>query len=188
LVATQAGTPTSVGLAGTWLGTASFGLTAINQKASKGRIKELLSILNVLAGPFGTVECLLTQSGAECADYQRDASGKIVSTSQAPAEKIPVNYLPGVPSVYYSGGFPEVTKAACDYEAAVTKNVVPSPTVGLTSETDQQKGASLTKTITDAVNDIIQGRKQLSSWDGVVSAWRKAGGDQIRREYEEAHQ
>jgi putative aldouronate transport system substrate-binding protein len=176
------------GLAGKWLGRGNFGLTAINKNASGDRIKELLSILNVLAGPFGTASYLLTQFGAEGADYRRDDSGRIISTDKAPGEKIPVNYLPGTPTVYYSGGFPDVTQAACEYEAAVTKNVVPYPTVGLTSETDLQKGASLAKIINDAANDVIQGRKQLTSWDSVVSSWRKAGGDQIRREYEEAHQ
>ncbi len=38
------------------------------------------------------------------------------------------------------------------------------------------------------MNDIIFGRQPVSTLDALVNDWRTNGGDQIRREYEQAFQ
>ena len=42
--------------------------------------------------------------------------------------------------------------------------------------------------IKDGVENIIYGRDDLSTLDQIISGWRSGGGDQMRREYEEALQ
>jgi putative aldouronate transport system substrate-binding protein len=60
--------------------------------------------------------------------------------------------------------------------------------LGLYSDTDAANGAVLSQQIADGVNQIIFGRADISTLDQVVADWRKAGGDQIRQEYEQALQ
>ena len=40
--------------------------------------------------------------------------------------------------------------------------------------------------MTDAQNEIITGRKPLSTWKDAVRDWKQKGGDNIRSEYEES--
>jgi putative aldouronate transport system substrate-binding protein len=60
------------------------------------------------------------------------------------------------------------------------------PTNGFESTTDNQKGPQITQAFTDRINDIIAGRAPMSSYGDAVSAWRSAGGDQIRKEFQQA--
>jgi putative aldouronate transport system substrate-binding protein len=178
------------GPAGKALGSGVYGFTAINKNASPDRIKELLSILNLLGGPFGTSEYLLVNYGEEGVDYTLDpATGNPATTDSYKPEQIPVNYLPGGGSdmVFYSGDDDESTKKACAYEAKVSKNVVADPTVGLFSATYGAKSTSLNTAIYAAEADVIVGRKSLADWKDVVATWRKNGGDDSRKEYEAAY-
>jgi len=61
---------------------------------------------------------------------------------------------------------------------------ISNPVVGLYSNTDSSKGATINKTFGDAVNEIIQGRKPVTTLSDLISTWRKAGGDKVRSEYE----
>ena len=67
------------------------------------------------------------------------------------------------------------------HELAIT-----DPSVGLYSPTNATKGANLTQAMTDGVNQILFGRADVSTLDGLVKTWRSNGGDQIRGEYEDA--
>ena len=49
------------------------------------------------------------------------------------------------------------------------------------------KRAVLTQAFNDATNAIMFGRAPLSTFDDAVKAWRSSGGDQMRREYEDAY-
>jgi len=174
------------GNAAVYTGTGANGFTAINKNVSPDRIAELLVLLDGLAAPFGTQEWLALQFGKEGDDYTW-TDGSPTLTEAGAKEKVVMNYVPGSPMVMYSAGYPEVTKAECDFETAVGETAIPLPTVGLISDTAMSIGASLELKITNAVADVITGRKSLSAWDGVVADWRSSGGDKIRDEFERAN-
>jgi putative aldouronate transport system substrate-binding protein len=87
----------------------------------------------------------------------------------------------------YVPGKPDVTTLMHDSEVRAMKSSLPLPTVGLTSETEMAKGASLNKAISNAYTDVVLGRKSLSDWDGAVKTWQSGGGSKIAEEYEKAY-
>jgi putative aldouronate transport system substrate-binding protein len=175
------------GLAPVYLGPGFFKYTAFNKNLSKDRVKQLLKVLNWMASPFGTSEWLDIVFGKKGVDYTWESGKGPVATKQAASDHIQTDHIPGSPYVMFSAEYPDVVRSECAYAAKVGGTALPYPTVGLYSATDSAKGASLNKTITDTVNDVISGRKPLSDWDAVANSWRSGGGDKIRQEYEEAY-
>lgn len=165
-----------------------YGLTVINKDLQPDRVRELLRVLNALAGPFGTKQYLNVQFGKEGTDYTWNPGTGPALTEVGSTEKIPTNYIPGPPMVHYAPGFPDVTKAECDYEAKVGASAAPYPLAGLYSEENTSTGATLETKIYNAALDIITGRKKLDSWNQVVRDWQKNGGDKIRTEYESSYE
>jgi putative aldouronate transport system substrate-binding protein len=170
------------------LGTGA-GTLVVFKKAPTDRIKELLTISNFLASPFGTQEHALLNYGIKDVDYTLDERGNPVQNKQGAANvpSIPAWNI-GVPLVLY---YPQALDAG-PYVYSWLQQIVPiaiqSPVVGLYSPTDSAKGGLLNQQLKDGVENIIYGRDNVSSWDQVVSAWRSGGGDQMRQEYEEALQ
>jgi putative aldouronate transport system substrate-binding protein len=80
-----------------------------------------------------------------------------------------------------------VVKTDYEYLQRLMKVSDPLPTVGLTSPTSLTKNASISKAINGVRNDIIVGRKPLSSWDAAVKTYNSSGGAQIAKEYSEAY-
>lgn len=175
------------GQAGKILGSGIYTLTSIPKSASPDRVRELLRVLNKLAGGFGTEEYLAVAFGAEGENYVLDTStGVPKPTQKALTEKIPVNYLPGSRPQYFSGGYPEIVKTAIEFEKKTFEvDPVVSPTVGLYSASESNVKARLDKAITDAVSSIVQNRRPLDSWKDAVAQWRRDGGDKIRGEFEQ---
>jgi putative aldouronate transport system substrate-binding protein len=63
---------------------------------------------------------------------------------------------------------------------------VADPTLGYQSATLDSKGAPLGRTLTDAVTDLLAGRRPMSEWEQVVKDWQNGGGNMIRTELEKA--
>jgi len=57
--------------------------------------------------------------------------------------------------------------------------------LGLYSNAFATKNATIDKTFTTALYDIVQGRKPFNSVDDLIATWRKTGGDAIRGEFED---
>ena len=97
-----------------------------------------------------------------------------------------MNYLGSPPAILYEAGNPELTKQEHAYQQKAIPIANQSPTFGLYSNTQGSQGAQLTQAMTDAQNEIITGRKPLSTWKDAVRDWKQKGGDNIRSEYEES--
>jgi putative aldouronate transport system substrate-binding protein len=164
------------------LGPGLSNITVI-KKGSKARVEELLRVANYLSAPFGTQEYLLMEYGVKDIGYTLEGTNPILTDVGNNELRIAEYYIGRALLPLYSAGNPDAVRAQYEFASAVVPDGEPLPTVGLYSETDLQKGTSLTKNLTDTVGDIIQGRKKLSQWTDAVSAWRKAGGDQIAKEY-----
>ena len=93
--------------------------------------------------------------------------------------------LGGALTTYYSiipGDVQDLQNATRDLVALGQEN----PVLGLYSPTDSTKGGELNQLRLDRVVSIIVGRDPLSALDQYVKDWKSRGGDQIRKEYQDA--
>jgi putative aldouronate transport system substrate-binding protein len=170
-----------------WTGSGIISFTAF-KKAGSARIKEMLNICNWLAAPFGTEEYLFRKYGIEGVDYAMKG-GQPTLTQKGNVETVlGLQYVADAPQIMYYPGMSKVTRTEYAFQQKTVPLAVGDPTTGHFSDTAATKGGQLSQKLTDAQNAILQGRAPLSSWDDAVTNWRKTGGDQIRREYEESLQ
>jgi putative aldouronate transport system substrate-binding protein len=171
-----------------YLSPRSFGFTVL-KKASADRIKELLHVLDFFASPFGSQEYLLLRYGVKDVHYTLDSRGNPVPTPQGQTD---VNSLWS----QAIGGYPQVlfNPLSDDYapfmqaeENIMLRIGVADPTVGLYSATNTDKGPTLTQTFNDGVTAIVAARRPLADFDKLVKDWRSGGGDEIRKEFEQAY-
>jgi putative aldouronate transport system substrate-binding protein len=142
-----------------------------------------------LASPFGTDTWQFVNFGIKDRDYNV-ANGQPVLTNTGRNELhfLALSYIANSPPTLFYGGEGAYAKAQYDYMTAAAKNgLVVNPAYGLYAPSQGSLAAPMAKVISDGYSDIVQGRKKLADWDNVVSQWRKAGGDQVRKEYEQAY-
>jgi putative aldouronate transport system substrate-binding protein len=158
------------------------------KKASDERIKELLRIFDFLASPFGSEEDLLLQYGIKDIHYTLDSSGKLTLNERSNADANYVNwkYLIQHPQVMYVPDIPGYAKAEYEAEHVLVPAGIYDPTLGYYSATQGSKGAVLNRTMMDGITDVIAGRRPLEDYPGLVKDWAAAGGDQIRKELQDA--
>lgn len=161
------------------------GLTAFKQ-ADKEKLREQLRIANWLAAPFGTAEYHLRVYGIEGTHHTISKTGDPTLTSAGSAQTtVPFRFVTEAPSTIYQPGRPHDAELQHAYETAVVPKAILNPVVGAYSNTQASKGPTIDGKLADMQSEVIQGRKSLQDWDSAVAAWRQAGGDQIRTEYED---
>ncbi len=156
-------------------------------KTTPERLEEILAFFNWLASPFGTVEQRLLAYGVEGHDFEFKDGDPVKTRAGVLESNLPVNYTGAPAVVNFTPGRPETTKMYYEYQERCAKNNLPMATQGLYSPTQQSDGAALDKSLTDAMNDVITGRKKLADFDAAVDTYRTGGGDKIRSEYEQAY-
>lgn len=164
-----------------------FGFTAISAKAGKDkeRVKELLRILNYMASPFGSEEAIFNGNGIEGVHHTVKPDGTRIKTDLGKTEIGPLTGLTNAPQVAYydvAGDAQDMQKIQVD----LLSTAIDNPTWGLFSQTEVAKSAELTQLEADRRVAIVLGREPLSAWDQFIKDWKSRGGDQIRKEYEEA--
>jgi len=171
------------------LGSGVFGtgpFTAMKKTSDKNRIKMILRVLNYLAAPFGTEEYLYRLYGQEGVDHKTNSTGDPVLTKTGQANTvIPIRYLADAPYTLYQPGFPKDADVQHNYQATEVPTGIMNPTVGLFSNSAATVNATADKNFNDGVNDIVQGRKPFSDLDSLISTWKSAAGDAMRKEYQD---
>jgi putative aldouronate transport system substrate-binding protein len=165
--------------------TGGFISTNVMKKASPDRIRELLRIVDFLAAPFGSQEDLLLSYGLEGSDYSLDANAQPQPTAAGinNAGYVPWRYISQHPYVQYQADLPNYAKASFESEQIQVGAGVLDPTLGYYSPTYYSKGTLPEMTFRQAAIDIVVGRRPFSDYDQMVTEWRNAAGDQIRKEY-----
>ncbi|MFJ9884758.1 extracellular solute-binding protein [Streptomyces sp. NPDC091287] len=167
-----------------WMQEPSFwgGFSAV-KKGGKDRIRELLSIANWLAAPFGSQEYLFRRYGLEGTHHERDANGAPVLNDKGKSESaIGVKFVTDSPYVFTYPKNPDVVRGMHDFEKVFFETAVDNPGFGFYSPTLTRKSAQLQKIIDESCIEILQGRKPVSSWDDTMQTWRQSGGDRARDE------
>lgn len=165
------------------------GALIVLKKASADRVKELLSILNFLAAPFGTQQQLLIRYGVKDVDFAFDERGNPVINPRGVQELYaPWANAVSPPPALYNATSTEAPKVMYEAEKGLLAMGVKNPVVGLYSQADAQKSATLNQRFNEGVAQIVFGRESVSAFDQLVKDWRSGGGDEIRAEYQEALQ
>ncbi|MEU9861070.1 extracellular solute-binding protein [Streptomyces sp. NPDC047971] len=158
------------------------------RKADDKRVKEILTLADFAASPFGSVEYTLIHYGVEGVDHERDAKGNPKLTKQGVQDiAVPWNKLASPVPPLFNAASEDAVRHVHDAYTRLIPLMRHDPTQDYASPTWDSKGSGSLLTIhQDGVKDIVAGRKPISSYDSVVRKWRAAGGDTCRAEFEQA--
>ncbi|MEI8411818.1 MULTISPECIES: substrate-binding domain-containing protein [unclassified Kribbella] len=157
--------------------------------SSPERTKMLLRVLNWMAAPFGTEEYLFRKFGLPGRHYTLNGTDPVLTEtggSEVCLGEFPIQYLADGGFPVYFPGRPEAVDVAYNHLKAILPTAAQQPTYGLYSPTHSTKFKVFDTKFDALTKDIQLGRADLSTWDKAVADWRKAGGDAIRHEFEEA--
>ena len=90
------------------------------------------------------------------------------------------------PQVAYWPGVPDYAKAAIDFEKSAIAVGVADPTLGYQSLANDTKGVPLSRALTDGLTDVLAGRRPMTDWEQIVKDWQTNGGNEIRKELQQA--
>lgn len=165
-----------------------FGFTAISAKAAQDeeKVKELLRILNYLFAPFGSEEFTFLNYGevgvhsdeAEGGGYQLNEKGR--------ADRSALVYPFLSENYFFYPGLEGEAERAQKFNEEMAKVAVANPTAGIYSKAAADNGATLNQMVADKYTEVVTGRAELDSWDQLIEDWRSQGGDEMRKEYEDA--
>lgn len=166
-----------------------FGYTAIpvSKGKDKERVKELLRIMDWFAAPFGSEENLFKINGIEGVHFTRDAEGRPQRTDLGQTEIGGLTWLTNaIPVCYYDvpGDAEYMQKLQQDLLAIG----VDDPTWGRYAPTNSSRAGELAQLQSDRIVAIVSGREPMTAWDQFIKDWKGRGGDQIRKEYQDALQ
>ncbi|MFD6178614.1 MULTISPECIES: extracellular solute-binding protein [unclassified Isoptericola] len=169
-----------------------WGMVAISAKAAEDpkRLTELLNVINYWRAPDGSTEALFINSGKEGFNWEfgkghavTDLGDQAANDDRAALQWLGAFKSPSFVVPQTSLDFVDNFKESVEPLVAAT---VPSPVVGLYNEASISNGARLSEIDTDYRNGIVSGRMPLDAVDEYRDAWRKAGGDAVRDEYQAA--
>lgn len=171
-------------------GSASYGFGAIPSSIKdEKRIVELLHIMEFISAPFGSEEFLFVYYGLEgqMFNWVNGAPVRVTNGNQTWSNGL--NYLCGTTEVnYFYANQPGEAQFMQRLQEQQMSLSITDPTQGLYSPTWVSSGPSLIQMQTDAYNSILAGREPISQLKQVISDWRRNGGDQARKEFQQALQ
>lgn len=170
------------------LGNADYGFGAIPSSIKdEKRIVELLHIMEYWAAPFGSAEFTFMHSGLEGQMFNWVNGAPVAVTNGNQNWMNGINYLcaPGETNYFYANQ-PGEAQLMQQLQEQQMQGAIADPTQGLYSPTWVQNGGNLTKLQTDAYNSIAVGNQPMSYLKEVISNWKSQGGDQARKEFEQA--
>lgn len=148
------------------------------------RINELLGITDYFGAPFGSEEYNFLVYGLEGVHHTVNDDGSRTLTEEGNRDIF--NPSLGGLNVLYSPVKEEIGYVQ-ELMAAQTRVGLFSPTVNLYSPTATAKAGELGQLYTDTKIDISTGRAGMDALDTLISDYMSRGGDQIRKEFEEAY-
>jgi putative aldouronate transport system substrate-binding protein len=150
------------------------------------RARELLRILDYFCAPFGSEEWRFLNYGLPGAHHTVQPDGGLVRTQAGDQQIGDLVRTANGAFVFYTPGLPGFARDAQRLSQELLAIGIDNPTTGLYSPTSVAKGGELGQLNTDRRTAIVTGREPLGALDAWVRDWRGRGGDQIRKEYEEA--
>lgn len=147
-------------------------------------VETCLRYLDYQAAPFGSKEWFFLNFGVEGTDYT--LKGGVPTLTQRGQTEVPMLRLSAPDVLYKPGATPAQVKLAASVMAANSKQAVDSAGTKLFSETWLTKGQGLLESAASEVLSIVLGHKPMSYYKTILNDFLDNGGNQIRKEYEDA--
>lgn len=165
-----------------------FGLTAISAQAAQDeeRLRELYRIMNYLMAPFGSEEATYITYGEIGVHSEEAEGGGYALTEKGVADRSALVYPFLSENYFFYPGMPEEAGIAQAFNEEMAKVAIGNPTAGIYSEAAAETGTETSQMVADKYSEIVTGRADISEWDQLIEDWKSRGGDDQRREYEEA--
>ncbi|MGI5238379.1 hypothetical protein [Dactylosporangium sp. CA-139066] len=156
----------------------------LNKKLSEAQIKELLSVANYLAAPYGSAEWLTVNFGVTGTHFTM-TEGNPLLTEQGSKEIATTFQFLACPAsaTTVQSGATQVVKDYAAWQAEAVKHMVKPLFYGM-NVTEPQQFSSLSQPMMDTITDVKLGRKPISAWTDAVANWRRQGGDDLRKFYD----
>ncbi|GIF23146.1 putative aldouronate transport system substrate-binding protein [Actinoplanes tereljensis] len=166
------------------LGPGSGWFSYLNRNLSAAQVQECLAIANFLAAPYGSKEFLLVNFGASGLDHTISAGNPVLTERGAKDVATSFQFLASGPQVtLVKNGFTQVAKDYAAWQARAVKCAV-KPMFFAMNVTEPAQYASIGQQVDDTMKDVRTGRQPISAFTDAVNAWRKQGGDEMRKFYE----
>ncbi|MFH5187252.1 extracellular solute-binding protein [Paenibacillus sp. TAB 01] len=168
----------------------NFGFLAFPKSAVKteAELKKVLSFLDQL---MDTPMSMLQLRGIENKHYKHIGGGKTEMTDLTAFQREIKPYRDNMVNVEGYNVAPLKDTPLGDKGTEMTRDngkyAVPNPALTLTSAMNTERGKDLDQMIWDAQTKYIMGQIDDAGWQAEVDKWRKAGGDKLIEEYEEAY-
>ncbi len=165
----------------TWADNKPIFYTFIKQGLAADREKELLSVLNWCAAPFGSKEYELNRYGVEGKHFTRAPDNSPLPTELGRKEiATQFDVLGGrAPVMVGSSELPGHVRDELAYSKRTAKYLEKDLFEGIKLELPPGYSKIITTT-EDKLRDLVRGRRPLSDLDQIVEEWRRSGGDQGR--------
>ncbi|GAA2634950.1 type 2 periplasmic-binding domain-containing protein [Paractinoplanes durhamensis] len=157
----------------------------LNGKLSADQIKEVLSIANYLAAPYGSTEWLTVNFGKEGVDYTM--TGGNPKLTEKGSKEVATTYqflVTPVTPVPVTPGYEQVAKDYAAWEADMVKHAVKPAFYGM-NITEPAQYANLNQPMVDVSIDVRYGRKPISAFTDALQTWKSSGGEELRKFYED---
>ena len=173
------------GTPGILLGAGAGWFSYLNKKLSDAQIKECLAIANYLAAPYGSKEYLLVNFGVEGVDYTMTDGNPVLNDKGQKEVATTYQFLVSGPGVtLVKSGMTQVAKDYAAWSADAVKHAV-KPLFYAMNIAEPPQYASIGQAVEDTIKDVRQGRKPIDAFKSAVDTWRKQGGDQLRKFYDD---
>jgi putative aldouronate transport system substrate-binding protein len=165
-----------------------FGEMGISARAGRDRerVRELLGVLNYYAAPFGSEENIFLSNGLEGVHHTVQPDGTRVLTDLGKSEIGYQSSFVNGPFVFFRPNNPPYALLQQEVATKLMEIGIDNPVQSLYSPTNTTRGPEFEQLGVDRITAIVAGREPLSALDTYIRDWRSRGGDQIRKEYEEA--
>ncbi|MFB9441956.1 extracellular solute-binding protein [Dactylosporangium vinaceum] len=175
----------SGGTAGIELSPGAGWFSYLNKKLSDAQIRECLAIADYLAAPYGSKEYLLVNFGAESVDFTMTGGNPVLTGKGQQEVAQGYQFLVSPPAVtLVKNGLTQVVKDFAAWQADAVKHAVRPLFYGMNIAEPAQY-ASIEQQVEDTIKDVRFGRKPIGAFKSSVDTWRKQGGDQLRRFYDD---
>jgi len=170
------------------LGNAAGMFAYLNGNLKENQVKELLSIANYLAAPYGSAEWLTVNFGAEGTDYAMQSGNPVLNDKGTKEVATTFQFLvtPVTPTTVKEG-FTQVAKDYAAWQGETVKYAVKPMFYGM-NVTEPAQYSSIGQPVEDTITDVKLGRKPISALQDAVKTWQSQGGNALRNFYEDVRQ
>ncbi|TDQ50770.1 extracellular solute-binding protein [Actinorugispora endophytica] len=155
----------------------------VRKDLGEDRVREILSVLDYCAAPFGTAEYMTYRYGAEGEHYEPDDNGAPRLTELGQKE-VSNGYLfiSGRNNAVSESEYPDYVESFTTWFNDAAQYGEDNPFEGIRIQRPSSY-ASAEQPTEDKIEDILRGRREVGELGDIVAEWRSDGGDAARDFY-----